>query len=1443
MNQLDTAKSTGYGPTNAVGTFVRLHDSLQKRRNVWFHSRSLSLSPRGQQSNAVLKSLQKQQTFARQSNVQNFEDIRDSRTTTSKMPFDLKDFTFPKLGAPNSDPELWFIKMKYLLMGKKLYSAIEEGATPIFTTPSASSAIAGGEGDAEVDEALVPTAGTANQTTDAQAKALIALCVADHLMVTVDRAASAKAAWAALQAVYQSKSVAQLQRTRREFNSIKLQHGEAIIDYIARAQTLRSRLQLAGEMVEDQRFIATLLDGLPHTYFPVVTIIESADIMPALADVQGKLLRAEEKLAKDKMGRSTPGTARPNQEVAFVAQHKKIVCRYCDKKGHMERDCKKRIYDERRERERRQPASGAKQHLVLAATGEFPIDAGAIWIIDSGSDRHIVGNRSMLCEETLLNNTTIRWGNGSISQAVAQGTVFLCHSPVSHVKVLLENVLCVPEAKVNLLSVAQATRQGASFQFDGSTCSIHAEGQLIAVAHLEGASYVLRPHTTQQQPRQEPIAYVGVAVKETPELWHRRTGHLGVDNLAQMTTMVNGMSITAGDVKAMGDEPCEACFKGKQTRLPFSPSNTSTTAPLELLHMDLCGPMDATLGGARYIATFLDDYTGLSVVELLRQKSEVKVAALRVIKYLETQVGRNLKAVRSDCGGEYMNAQLAQFFASKGVQHQHTVPYSPQQNGKAERLNRTLLEKAQCMLADSGLPRSLWGEAVRTANYLRNRSPVKGKPKTPWELFYSKMPDVSMLRVWGAKAYVHVPSELRRKLDFKSEVGYMVGYAANSKGWRIWAGGDAITISRDVYFDERKTAAVPLSVILDANQPDVPHVSHVPLGLPRAGGVAPPVVQPPPVIQPPEDLEQDVVSDYTPTSEEISRQPDSAAAPGEDQATEEHSPELEGVQGPELEEVNAPRTSTRHNKGKPGKPFWIVNANPAEVQSGEPVTFKEALASEDADLWRTAMDEELQALLANKTWELCEPPPGVKPLRLKWVYKIKRDTAGNIQRYKARIVAKGYEQQEGFDYDEVFAPVSKYATMRTLLAKVAAEDLELDLVDIKTAFLQGTLEEDIWVTQPPGYQLGEPHLACKLKKALYGLKQAPRCWHQRLHSELLALGFKVSDGDPGLYISTGTKLPAYILVYVDDLAIASKSRQLVSQLKERLLEVFDGRDLGPLSSYLGIAVERDRAARTIIISHKRMILELLDKYGLENCHPRQLPLSASALTGTPGELLDHSTHPFRQLVGSLMHLSVTTRPDISFAVGALARQMAQPAAVHWQAAKGVLRYLAGTVDCGLTFGGGSLELTGYCDADYAADTDTRKSTTGYVFILNNGAVSWQSKRQPTVAASTTEAEYMAAASGIREALWLRKLIIDLDMDSGPINIYADNQGAIKLLRNPIMTGRAKHIDVMHHFARERVQRKEVGVHYISTDKMLADVFTKVVPVAKHQYCCKGFGMH
>jgi hypothetical protein len=340
------------------------------------------------------------------------------------------------------------------------------------------------------------------------------------------------------------------------------------------------------------------------------------------------------------------------------------------------------------------------------------------------------------------------------------------------------------------------------------------------------------------------------------------------------------------------------------------------------------------------------------------------------------------------------------------------------------------------------------------------------------------------------------------------------------------------------------------------------------------------------------------------------------------------------------------------------------------------------------------------------------------------------------------------------------------------------------------------------------------------------------------------MGFVASDADPGLFYclhEAGGRI--YLLVYVDDLLIAAHSLDEINFVKSMVKAAFDTRDLGEATAFLGMSIVRDRAARTIKLAQGAMVVELVDKYGLADAKEKSVPLSPSTqLSSASGELLDTAEYTYSALVGSLLYLSVCTRPDIAFGVGALAKYMAKPTTAHWSAAKGMLRYLKGTADFGITFGGGSSMVLGYSDADFAGDVDTRRSTTGYVFILNGGAISWSSRRQATVAASTTEAEYMAQAGAAKEALWLRKLLRDLGATVDTVDILADNQSAIKLAKNPVTSARSKHIDVIYHFARERVARNEVRYEYISTNEMVADALTKAVPETKFVYCRDHMGV-
>ncbi|KAJ9515883.1 hypothetical protein QJQ45_016947 [Haematococcus lacustris] len=489
-----------------------------------------------------------------------------------------------------------------------------------------------------------------------------------------------------------------------------------------------------------------------------------------------------------------------------------------------------------------------------------------------------------------------------------------------------------------------------------------------------------------------------------------------------------------------------------------------------------------------------------------------------------------------------------------------------------------------------------------------------------------------------------------------------------------------------------------------------------------------------------------------------------------------------------------------------------------------------------ADLWIEAMNAELASLHANQTWCLEERPANARVLPTKWVLKVKRDAAGNIEKLKARLVAKGFYQQSGVDVGDVYAPVSKHTTLRTLLAKAAAENMEIHQLDFETAFLNGKLQpgEVIYVQQPKGFEEGSSNTVCRLQRALYGLRQAPRAWHARLSEELLSMGFKASEADPALFTLQLNTGPVYLLVYVDDCLLCTQQGDTagLAYVKKQLSSVFKLKDLGEARWFLGMQLTRDRAEGTIKLDQHKFIQELVTANSKSAAHSKPLPMAPAVKLVREGDALDTTLHHYSALVGSLLYLTCCTRPDIAFAVGALARHMSAPTKQHWSAACSVLCYLKGTTDQGLLFGGVS-RLQRFTDADYAGDKDTARSTTGYIVTLNGGAISWSSRLQPTVAMSTAEAEYMAASSAAKEALWLRKLMRDLQLDASCVNLGCDNQAAIQLLHNPMATSRAKHIDVHHHFVRERISRGEVAFYYCHTSSMLADILTK--PLAAVQF--------
>lgn len=475
------------------------------------------------------------------------------------------------------------------------------------------------------------------------------------------------------------------------------------------------------------------------------------------------------------------------------------------------------------------------------------------------------------------------------------------------------------------------------------------------------------------------------------------------------------------------------------------------------------------------------------------------------------------------------------------------------------------------------------------------------------------------------------------------------------------------------------------------------------------------------------------------------------------------------------------------------------------------------------------MLDEFNALLRNDTWSLIPCPAGANVVTGKWIFRHKLNPDGSLSRYKARWVVRGFTQQAGVDYGETFSPVVKPATIRVVLALATSQHWPINQMDVKNAFLHGTLEETVYAQQPSGFADSQfPHHVCRLKKSLYGLKQAPRTWFLRFTTFLMTLGFVGSKCDTSLFILHRGSDTAYLLLYVDDIILTANTMPLLHSISAALSSEFSMTDLGPLHHFLGITVHRTGSG--MFLSQQQYTLDILARANMSNCHPISTPVDTrskpSANDGKP--FPDASL--YRSLAGALQYLTLT-RPDIAYAVHQICLFMHAPTTTHYQLVKRILRYLKGTSHYGLQFfRSSSMDLLAYSDADWAGCPDTRKSTSGFCVFLGSNLISWSSKRQATVSRSSAEAEYRAVANCVAESWWLRQLLQELHRPPRQATlVYCDNVSAMYLSSNPVQHQRTKHVEIDLHFVRDRVALGEAKVLHVPTSSQFADVFTKGLP--------------
>lgn len=1369
-----------------------------------------------------------------------------SRTSKLTMAYNTINSTRLEL-LSKDNYDTWRIQAEALLIKNDTWGYVSgEKSKPVVSTDPATSA----QSQAAYDAWFIE---------DRKAKSDLILSIHPSELKQVKGCETSKSVWDKLESIYASKGPARKATLLKNLMLRKMPEDGNVKDHLNDLFDAVDKLQSMDVEINGDMLAIIILYSLPDSYDTFRCAIESRDDLPDAETLKIKIIEESEArkrkppdqapnalLAKQQNHRSrtSKGTAEKENKGTSSSTNKRVKCNYCKRFGHKAVDCYAKKNSDQK--------AGHAAETALLANNKNKLKG---WCLDSGCTSHLCSDKELFVNTT---NTSsgLKLANNDVAKVQAVGDVRITASVnKDNNKIRLKDALYVPDLRTNLLSVAKIVDNGHKVLFTKDRATVQdSRGNTTMIAKRVNNLFYLQESFNS--------AYSATDAKRSQlRTWHERLGHLNVRDVSRMhdTRTVFGMKLDRDPTPF----DCKTCAAGKltQTAFPTRSSGTSrTSGALDLVHTDVCGPMRTeSESGARYFVTFIDDYTRWCEVYFLRNKSEVTEKFKEFMSVAERQTGRRIKAIQSDNGKEYCNTAMDTLLKERGIRHRLTVPHTPEQNGIAERKNRTLVEAARCMMIQSGLPPSLWAEAIATANYIRNRCVTKSLDTgTPFEKWTGRRPSIAHMRTFGCDAYILDKSPGKGKFDPRGQEGIFVGYSDKSKAYRMWSPKDRkVYISRDVKFFDEFNSKEPFEDIVTSETRN--GRSQI---LECTGKIRETLIG--------QNKSDDQIEDDTSGDQIENNTMNDEEEPGIADTPKRGPGRPKGAATKVIAPTKLYNLRSR-NKQQAGEADTIEISSDDDTEPNESlyaflaseISLSQAIDGPEATEWKNAICDEMKSLIANDTWELVEKPSDANVVGCRIVLRNKYLADGSLEKKKARVVARGFSQRPGIDFHDTFAPVARLSSLRMLVAISARMNMSISQLDITSAYLHGEINDEVYMEAPQlledmlkriitdtsdekmqrkakimlsHYRRG--HRTCRLRKALYGLRQAGRQWHSKLDTVLRGAGLIPTNADPCVYVNH--KKTVFLLVYVDDILIATKSRKCKEDIVRILKEHFSVKDLGEAKYCLGIEIIRN--GRELCLSQTGYIKSLLTKFGMTDCKGAATPLTLSFKPVATDRCCDRSL-PYRELIGSLMYVAVATRPDIAHAVSVLSQFNNQYDQRVWTEAKHVLRYLKETRHLGLRFKPTEDGLSGYVDADWGNCQIDRKSYTGIAFTLSGAAISWESRKQRTVALSSTEAEYMGLTDAAKEAIYLISFLKELGFEKlGNVTIFNDNQGAGELARNPVYHGRSKHIDIRYHFVREALSNHLIKLDYKPTEQMIADVLTKTLNHAKQKFCAQGLGL-